>query len=217
MKKKLAMFMAVVMIMTAAIAGTLAWLQAESSEVTNTFTFGDINIVLDESKLNTDGSLNVSERVQGNEYKTIPGAELAKDPVVTVEKGSEACWLFVKVTENGAAVVKGKDAEGSEISITYNFDDFFSYTIDSAQWEALGEDYPGIYYYIGTDLDVSLKEDVKVNILLDTKITVKDSVTKEMINNITDTPQLIFTAYAIQKDVSITDAKAAWKLITGSN
>ena len=29
----------------------------------------------------------------------IPGKTLAKDPMVTVEAGSEACYLFVKVEE----------------------------------------------------------------------------------------------------------------------
>ena len=46
MKKKIALLMAMVMLFGMTVAGTLAWLQAETDPVVNTFTVGNINITL---------------------------------------------------------------------------------------------------------------------------------------------------------------------------
>lgn len=86
MKKKIALLMAMVMLFGMTVAGTLAWLQAETDPVVNTFTVGDINITLAETT--------------GNNYKMIPGTTLPKDPKVTVLSGSEKCWVFIKVEES---------------------------------------------------------------------------------------------------------------------
>ena len=81
-----------VLILTAAVGGTVAWLVANSDTVTNTFTYGDINIALTETK------------PVNREAKIIPGMDIEKDPKVTVKANSEACWLFVKVEESGTFV-----------------------------------------------------------------------------------------------------------------
>lgn len=87
MKKKMAAgLLAVVMIMTCVIGGSLAWLSAKSDTVVNTFTVGDINITLEE-KENLD-------------LKMVPGSEILKDPKITVKEGSEPCYVFLKVTED---------------------------------------------------------------------------------------------------------------------
>ena len=46
MKKVLAMLLAVLMIVTATVAGTVAWLQDTTTEVKNTFTEGKVDITL---------------------------------------------------------------------------------------------------------------------------------------------------------------------------
>ena len=86
MKKTLAMILAVVMLMTACVAGTLAWLQDKTDPVVNTFTVGTIDIELDES--------------DDLDLQMIPGSTITKDPVVTVKANSEACWLFVKIEKS---------------------------------------------------------------------------------------------------------------------
>ena len=87
MKKKLTVSLAVLALVACMAAGaTLAWLTAKTSSVTNTFTYGDINITLDETT--------------GESYKMVPGNTIAKDPKVTVKANSEACWLFVKVEKS---------------------------------------------------------------------------------------------------------------------
>ena len=87
MKKKLTVSLAVLALVACMAAGaTLAWLTAKTSSVTNTFTYGDINIELKETT--------------GESYKMVPGNTIAKDPKVTVKANSETCWLFVKVEKS---------------------------------------------------------------------------------------------------------------------
>lgn len=74
--------LALVLVIGCVAGGTVAWLVATTDTVTNTFTYGKIDITLTET-----------ERT----YNIVPGVALAKDPKVTVKAGSEDCWLFVKV------------------------------------------------------------------------------------------------------------------------
>ena len=74
--------LALVLVIGCVAGGTVAWLVATTDTVTNTFTYGKIDITLTET-----------ERT----YNIVPGVALAKDPKVTVKGGSEDCWLFVKV------------------------------------------------------------------------------------------------------------------------
>lgn len=82
--------LALVLVIGCAVGGTVAWLVSSTDPVVNTFTYGDINITLEETT--------------GTSYKIIPGVDIEKDPKVTVKANSEACWLFVKVEETGTFV-----------------------------------------------------------------------------------------------------------------
>lgn len=173
-KKALLCAVAVVLVLCCAIGGTLAWLTAKTDPVKNTFTVGDINIELAETL---------------RDYKMVPGNTIDKDPKVTVEAGSEACWLFVKVEKSA------------------NLDSFISYTIVEG-WTALdGAD--GVYYR-AVDA-ATAKAGATYSVLANDRVTVKDTVTKADMNGLTATtyPTLTFTAYAVQKD-NITDAATAW-------
>ena len=83
--KTLVLALAVMLIVGATIGGTVAWLTAQTPSVTNTFTVGDINITLNETK---------------SDFKMVPGNVIDKDPVVTVVDGSEDCYLFVKIEKS---------------------------------------------------------------------------------------------------------------------
>lgn len=85
MKKKLiALTAAFLLVIGAAVAGTVAWLTDKTVTVKNTFTIGNIDIELKETQ---------------RTYKMVPGQTIDKDPKVSVKAGSEDCWLFVKVEE----------------------------------------------------------------------------------------------------------------------
>lgn len=164
--------LAVTLLIGCAIGGTVAWLTDKTTAVTNTFTYGDINIELTETT--------------GENYKIIPGVDIAKDPKVTVKANSEACWLFVKVQESGTFVAD---------KVTYSIAD---------GWTALAGQ-TGVYYReVG-----ATTADTDFAVLKDNKVTVSDTLTKEDIKSITTNPTLTFTAYAVQKDGFDTTA-AAW-------
>ncbi len=75
----------VLVMMMVAVGGTLAWLTATSTPVTNTFTTSDIGVELEETT---------------TDYKMIPGYDISKDPKASITDGSEAAWLFVKIEKS---------------------------------------------------------------------------------------------------------------------
>ena len=182
--KAFAAVLALVLVLGCALGGTVAWLVAESGPVTNTFTYGDINIALTETT--------------GSSYKIIPGVDIAKDPKVTVEADSEACWLFVKVEEVGTFVA-GK--------VTYSV---------ANGWTAL-DGQTGVYYREVSAAEA--KNGASYYVLAGDRdhpngvVNVSDTLTKEDIEDITTKPTLTFTAYAVQKD-GIADAATAWSKIS---
>ena len=183
----IALIAATVMLM-GIVGGTIAWLVDKTDAVVNTFTYGDINIELKETDTN-DGDNNPLT----NEYKMMPGQEIEKDPVLTVKKGSEDCWLFVKLE-------KSDDAK---------FDDFMTFTVAEG-WTALdGAD--GVYYREVAATDVA-DDDLSFGIIKDNKVSVWDTVTKEDLNQLTENnkyPKLTVTGYAVQK-AGMATAADAW-------
>ena len=109
-------------VVAASVGGTLAWLTAQTDSVVNTFTYGDINITLTETK------------PENQQAKIIPGVDIAKDPKVTVKAGSEDCYLFVKVEETGK-FVEGK----------------VTYAIAEGWTKGDGKDIPANVYYRSVD------------------------------------------------------------------
>ncbi len=172
--KTLIVALAVMLVVGCAVGGTLAWLTDTTGPVVNTFTVGNIDIDLAETT---------------TDYKMVPGATISKDPKVTVKSGSEACWLFVQVTESD------------------NLGSFISYTVDS-NWTALSG-VSGVYYREVA----AATADVEFSVLTNNQVTVKDTVTKAMMDAITNqtatAPTLTFKAYAVQK-AGVASATEAW-------
>lgn len=185
----LVLVLALALIVGVAGGATFAWLTAKTDPVVNTFTYGDINIELAEST--------------GSDYKIIPGVDIEKDPKVTVKAGSEACWLFVKVEEEGTFVAN---------KVTYSIADGWT--------KGDGTKIPANVYYRAVD---AVTADTEFYVLKgnDTYpngvITVSDTLTKIDIKGISTTtpPKLSITAYAIQKDGMGTAAQA-WAAIPGT-
>lgn len=170
------LMLALVLVLGCAVGGTVAWLVAKTDPVVNTFTYGDINITLTETK------------PANQQAKIIPGVDIEKDPKVTVKAGSEACWLFVKVEEEGTFVAD---------KVTYSVADGWTQGDDT--------DIPANVYYREVG---AVTADTDFYVLNGNKVTVSNSLTKEDIANITQ-PKLTFTAYAVQKD-GMDTAAAAW-------
>lgn len=175
----LVLVLALALIVGVAGGATFAWLTAKTDPVVNTFTYGDINIDLEETT--------------GDSYKIIPGVDIAKNPTVTVKAGSEACWLFVKVEEEGTFVAN---------KVTYSIADGWT--------KGDGTSIPANVYYREVDASNAAQE---FPVLKDNKIYVSDTLTKIDISGIsTKTPKLSITAYAIQKD-GMANAEKAWAAI----
>lgn len=110
--KVLGLVMAAVLLVTATVFGTMAYL-TDTGEVVNTFTVGSVAIKLDEAKANADGSLvEGADRVQANSYKLLPGHTYAKDPMVTVLSGSEESYVRMTVTISKSAELDAIFAPG---------------------------------------------------------------------------------------------------------
>ena len=107
-KSKMAAVIAVLLVCVLAVGGTIAYLTTHS-KLTNSFTVGNIGpidpekpgpgpdgpeIDKDESKLNG----NLYEPHWVADSKLMPGNTVAKDPYVGVGPGSEACDVYVYVT-----------------------------------------------------------------------------------------------------------------------
>lgn len=82
------------------VAATVAYL-VDTDTNKNTFTVGNIDIVLNETDVDTDGvPIPGADRVDSNEYHLLPGKSYVKDPMVTLNPNSEECFVRVLVTFN---------------------------------------------------------------------------------------------------------------------
>ena len=172
MKKTLLTIAITVLVCGCIVGTTYAWLVDKTDPLVNTFTAGDISITLKETAV--------------SEYKMVPGAEIAKDPTVTVVGGSEDCWLFVKVEKAN------------------NFDKYLSYVIAEG-WTELET---GVYYRAVA----SSADDQPFAVLKNNQVSVNTAGTKAEYNAITSSrnfPELTFTAYAVQK-LGFATAADAW-------
>ena len=187
--KILLICLSLTLVVAGVISGTVAWLVSKTEPVVNTFTYGDINITLEET--DPEGNDDPTD----NTFTMVPGKTIDKDPVITVLAGSEACWLFVKIDESA------------------NLDEFIEYTVAEG-WIALDEtNHPGVYYREVA----AVTQDTAFDVLKDNQVAVKGDVTKEMLNNLTEAtyPTLTFTAYAVQSDGdvdAIDSAAEAWDI-----
>ena len=119
MKKKLMTVLALVLVIAMSVAGTVAYLTSTDT-VTNTFTVGNVEITLDEAKVDEYGvAATPATRVDKNDYKLIPGHTYTKDPTIHVATGSEDCWLFAKIENNlGTAATLTMGTGWTEIDST---------------------------------------------------------------------------------------------------
>ena len=125
----------------------------------------------------------------GGSYQLIPGKEIAKNPKVTVAGESEDCWLVIKVSK------------------TQYFDDYIEYAIDDG-WTILGG-FDGVYYREV----IRSAGGTTVGVLKNNVVTVKDTVTEELMSELNDSPPVMtFKAYAVQSH-SVESAYDAWTMI----
>ena len=125
-KKSLIMLVCALIIISSAAFGTIAYL-TDRAGVTNRFTIGNVDIIVDETEVDENGNpvpnpnynpndpddpngpnLRTEEE---NEYPLIPGSEYIKDPTMTVKAGSEKAYVRMVVTLSNAAEIDAVFAE----------------------------------------------------------------------------------------------------------
>ena len=191
-KKIVALALAAVLLVCTSVAATVAYLQSTDS-VTNTFTVGNVLIVLDEE--DTDDSatdVTTEGRDKANEYHLLPGHTYDKDPTVWVDADSEDCYVFVKVTNGLAAIL---DENGLDI--------------DATKWTDLGN---GVYLYKevleGGESAVVFTEFTIAG-------TVSNTVLARYVTENNADAKIVVNAYAIQADgFDATDAEDLATMMT---
>lgn len=194
-RKVTLVLLSIILILCATIGGTLAWLMDTTDPVTNTFTVGKIEITLDEAKVDEDGNflkgttkvdtLAEADRVTANAYQVIPGKTYTKDPTLTVKKGNEACYLFVKFEEDGNPAT------------------YYEYTsmLTTANGWTPGDDTngvpEGVWFRTVPETPADAAKDTVFYMLKDNLISVKETVTAETMTAATGA-SLKWTAYAVQ-------------------
>ncbi|MGM9595571.1 MAG: SipW-dependent-type signal peptide-containing protein [Oscillospiraceae bacterium] len=187
-KKTVAFVLAMVLVFAVTVGVTVAYLTDKTDTIENTFTVGKVNITLAET-FNTD--TNNDNEADAWQAQLIPGKEYKKDPVVTVEPGSEKCYLFVKFEEKG------------------NPDTYLTYTstlTEANGWtKGDGADIPENVWYRVVDKNATNNA---FHLLDNDTVTIKDNVTNENMEAASKA-ELAYTAYAIQAD-GFGDAAKAW-------
>lgn len=182
-KKIVTAGLALVMVAGISVAGTLAYLTAQTTEKINTFTVGDISIELTEPDW-TAGT--------GSE-KILPGDEVPKDPTVTVKANSEACYVYV-------AIDNGLKLDDGTLAGTLN--------IDSANWNVVKTSGDTTVYRYKEVVDTGAADTVLPDVF--TTVTVSPSITSENIGQL-DGDKITAQAYAHQSqnvEQGVADAAA---------
>ena len=225
MKKQIVLIVSLALVIAVGIGATIAWLTDKTDTVVNTFTVGDVAIGLTETP-NTDSDSDGKNDIWT--AKMIPGTTLPKDPVVTVEAGSEVCWVFVKVEEkSGDVTVNYSDRESEECT----FASFLDYEIVEG-WVAgngEGEGNNGVpegVYFREHLISAEAGIDTEYPVLKENQVIVLDTITNEMMEALKAQDEenknlsLEITAYAVQLYKSNTDKftpAEAWEEVSKSN
>lgn len=191
-KKVILAVLAVVLVFGCGVGATLAWLIAQTNTVTNTFAVGNITIDLEETVGGQKASAKVNAVTNSN-FKIVPGASEKKDPVVTVEKGSEKCYVYVCVENN--LVVSGTTVGTLDI--------------DTSKWEVVRtKDNKTVYRYEGV-VDAAASD---VELPVFNTVSYATSITVADMTTLKD-KTIVISAYAHQSEhvdngTTTTDAAA---------
>jgi hypothetical protein len=177
-------------LVAATFAGTLAYLTAETAPITNTFTAGNVSITLTETK-------------GADSYKLVPGKTYDKNPTVTVLKGSEKCYLFVKV-ENVISDIEVAADKGDTIAEQMAANSWSQLTVNDAP-------VANVYYHAAVDASGSAT-DMPYPVF--STFTIKGTPTAAELA--TYTANFTITAYAVQYEGFTSSAADAWKATFGA-
>lgn len=182
MKKPVVIGLAILLVCLVVAGSTIAWLTAEAS-MTNTFTIGKIEISLEEP----------AWAISNN--KIYPGAEIAKNPTITVKADSEDCYVYAMIDN------QLNDAVTNAVTLD----------IDSTRWTAISTSgSKTLYRYIVNNSIVEQSSSDLTLPPLFTKVEVNSTVVTEAnIGDLAD-KKIVVNAFAHQSNaITQTNADAA--------
>ena len=172
MYKAMALVLCAILLVVGSVMGTLAYLQAQTKTVTNTFTVGNVSITLKEYGIKADGTIDkdtvydvTAEAKTVENIKLVPGRTIYKNPFITVADNSEDCYLFVEIVN------------GLSGNVTINMTDGWTQIAESNYW---------MY-------ETKVSENTTVNVF--ETVTCSTGITND-----TATGSITITAYAVQAE-----------------
>lgn len=177
-----------------AVGGTLAYLTDTTTEKTNTFTFGKVDIEIIEPKW--DEHLRADENYG---KKIAPGESFEKDPTITVKEDSKDAYVFMEVAVP-TGTVNGKPNTP-----------LFTYEVENGWEEVVGGGSTAtgkitkVYAY-GNATQMT-KVAAKGKAVLFKKVTAAKDLKSSEMSALTGDQNIVVKGYAIQAD-GLGDVKA---------
>lgn len=178
-----ALIAAIVLVIGCTAGGTVAWLVSKPAAIVNTFTIGDINATLTETK---------------REFKIVPGVDIVKDPVATVKANSEDCYLFVQLTEKNWPAFT--EADNTTRKVKYEIADGWTKLEDGVYYREVAKNGT-------TDQSYPVLQDNKVTV--SNTLTKEEANDMDLAIKKTGAPELTVAVYAVQKE-GMGSADKAW-------
>lgn len=207
MKKTLTLILALVLIASLAVGGTLAYFTWQSDEHVNTFQVSGTGVdVVDPDP--TDPEIDIEDKWdEEEEHPLDPGAVYAKNPEVTLGAESVDAWIIFKVEE------VNNYTESGDKAVLWNVRDEWT-EIQPEGADATDK----VYYYAMSAASVAgdnaiLFKDADGGIDTDGEVQVnpalsEDDITYLLGGKTENTVELKITAYAIQATAGETAVKA---------
>lgn len=218
MKRILVTMVAAVLLMAVTVAGTLAYLTAQTNTVKNTFATGnvsfdeDMNNGLDEGDVweagetTPDGDAPTADelgqhkgddypRVTENNYKLVPSKTYDKDPTVYIKAGSEPCYVFVEVVNGMKPYLVEENIENQM----------------KAKWTNIAG--TNIWYYNEVVDALNIEED-NIPLVVFKTITLRGDLDETQLA-LAATQTIEIKAYAVQA-AGLADATTAWNATFGA-
>ena len=146
----------VVAISVTSVLATVAYLTS-SAAVSNVFTIGDVRITMTETKVDASGK-KVAEgtQVDTNTYHLVPNTTYDKDPKITVNTGSEKCYLFVLVRNDIEAI----ECKSVAVDYQHNHKGTIAEQLTENGWAKYTKASTGwVYVYVGENVDLDVGEE----------------------------------------------------------
>ena len=199
-KKVVVTVLAAAALVTASVFGTMAYL-TDKEDVTNTFTVGHVDIMLDEAEY-VNGELTGNRTEEGNSYHLIPGSKFVKDPTITLKEGSEDAWVYMGVQASGLQNLI--EIYGDEycdpttgVFLLQNLCLYENEAGFNKNWEFMSFDGTDTYYFA---YKTPVKAGDKV-VLFDEIYLPGDKVTNSNIDKLEEV-EIVVTGYAVQHDTT---------------